>query len=349
MHVRLLALVLLASLLPASAAAQAETAPGATATPPPAASPAPAAPPLEPAALEPAVAELRPGVHLLRGRFVPDRQPDGNTVILAGASGLVVVDTGRHLAHTQAIADFARAAGRPIEAIVNTHWHLDHVGGNVLLRREYPAARVHATEAIDGALAGFLARYREHLQGQLAATVEADARARIRAELALIEAGPALRPDAPVTMPEERTLAGRRVRLEVESAATAGDLWLLDVESGVLVAGDLVTLPVPFLDTACPARWQAALRRLAAARWEVLVPGHGPPMSRADLGTYRTAFDNLLACADSKAENAACAAAWLRDLGPLLPPAEHAFALRLLDYYLREHLRSPGATAHFCR
>ena len=50
--------------------------------------------------------ELAPGVDLLPGRFVKGTQPDGNTVILRGRTGLVVVDTGRHPEHTQGVIDF---------------------------------------------------------------------------------------------------------------------------------------------------------------------------------------------------------------------------------------------------
>lgn len=70
--------------------------------------------------------EVAPGVHLIRGAVVPGRGPDGNTIILDAPAGLIVVDTGRHTYHSDAILAFARARARPIAAIVNTHWHLDH-------------------------------------------------------------------------------------------------------------------------------------------------------------------------------------------------------------------------------
>jgi hypothetical protein len=40
---------------------------------------------------------------------------------------------------------------------------------------------------------------------------------------------------------------------------------------GTLVAGDLVTLPVPFLDTAKPLVWKEALARLSKVKFERLV------------------------------------------------------------------------------
>ena len=74
--------------------------------------------------------EIAPGVVLLRGAILPERGPDGNTVVFDAPEGLVVVDTGRHAWHSDAILAFARAGTRPVAAIVNTHWHLDHTSGN---------------------------------------------------------------------------------------------------------------------------------------------------------------------------------------------------------------------------
>ena len=78
----------------------------------------------------PALRDLAAGVHLQPGGFEPGRGPDGNTIIFDGPQGLVVVDTGRHSWHSDAILAYARERGRPIAAIVNTHWHLDHSSGN---------------------------------------------------------------------------------------------------------------------------------------------------------------------------------------------------------------------------
>ena len=106
---------------------------------------------------------IAPGTYFVEGEATPNRQPDGNSIIIAAPKGLIVFDTGRHQEHAQALLDFARAQDRPIAAIINSHWHLDHVGGNVILRREFPEAQVYASGAIVDALGGFLARYRTQL------------------------------------------------------------------------------------------------------------------------------------------------------------------------------------------
>jgi glyoxylase-like metal-dependent hydrolase (beta-lactamase superfamily II) len=79
----------------------------------------------------PSVQELASGVHLLSGRFDGERGPDGDTIFFDAAQGLVLVDTGRHVWHGDAIVAYARQRERPIAAIINTHWRLDHSSGKL--------------------------------------------------------------------------------------------------------------------------------------------------------------------------------------------------------------------------
>src|SRR6185437_1420506 len=105
----------------------------------------------------------------------------------------------------------------------------------------------------------------------------------LRDELAIIDAGAQLAPDERVTATRERYLVGRKMTVGlVRNAATPGDVYLLDPASGVLASGDLVTLPVPFLDTACPQGWRRALDTLHTVQFELIVPGHGAPMRREE-------------------------------------------------------------------
>jgi glyoxylase-like metal-dependent hydrolase (beta-lactamase superfamily II) len=301
------------------------------------------------AAALPAV-ELGPGIELIPGSFTAGSQPDGNTIVLRGPEGLVVVDTGRHVEHTRRIVEYARAGKLDVRAVVNTHWHLDHVGGNVLLRKEFPGLRVVASDAIHAALGGFLANYRKQLEALVAEAKTPEAAKPYRDELALIAAGASLGPDDTVSRSESRTLAGRTLELHLEPyAVTAGDLWLYEPSSEVLIAGDLVTLPAPFLDTACPAGWQAALAHLAAVDFARLVPGHGAPMDRAAFERYRRAFDGLLACASSGETADRCTSGWIEAAGDLIAPAERDLAKDLVDYYVAQVLRGdPGKRAALC-
>ncbi len=46
-----------------------------------------------PAPTAPAAREIAPDTYLIPGAMLPNRGPDGNTVVLATPSGLIVIDT----------------------------------------------------------------------------------------------------------------------------------------------------------------------------------------------------------------------------------------------------------------
>lgn len=284
------------------------------------------------------------GVDLIPGAFVPGHQPDGNSVIFRTAEGFVVMDTGRHAEHTQRIIDYAHAANLPITAVVNSHWHLDHVGGNPRIRAAYPGVKIYASGAIDEAMHGFLADYRKQLDDAIAHGKN-DAQVQAwRGELAIIDSGKGLYPDMTIDKSQTLRLGAHDFQVHLQShAVTAGDIWLFDPQTKVLAAGDLVTLPVPFLDTACPAHWQTALGTLAKQDFKVLAPGHGAPMSRSQFETYRRGYANLLACAASDTAKTACIDGWLDDAKPLLTGQDAKAAKPMLDYYIDNSLRADPA------
>jgi len=287
---------------------------------------------------------IAPGTYLIEGEATPHRQPDGNSIIIAAPKGLIVFDTGRHKEHAQQVLDFARGQNHPITAIINSNWHLDHVGGNPRLRAEFPDIRVYASSAIDAARTGFLADYRAHLVTELAESPkDPGARESIRAEMALIDEGAALGPTEVITKSAPLIIAGRALQLHLEShAVTAGDVWAFDPETRVLLAGDLVTLPVPFFESACPARWRASLAHLEKAPFDRLVPGHGAPMRRPEFTAYRKAFSNLLDCAAGDAAKNDCIDGWLNDASALIHSSRDASYTRtLVGYYLDNYLRHP--------
>lgn len=276
-----------------------------------------------------------------------ERQPDGNTVIFEEDDGLVVVDTGRHFEHQGAIIAYAQERGKPVVAIVNTHWHLDHSGGNQELRLVFPGAKLYTSKAILGALDGFLANGLARNRAFVAdPKVPEIAKADYRLGIAAVEDRKDLIPDIAVT---GDTKLGRLELHLAPHAATEGDTWLYDPESGTLVAGDLVVAPVPFFDTGCARGWRAALDRIAAQRFERLVPGHGPVMTRADFDLYRTAFGRLLDCAAGKAARAACPEGWQKDAARFIASgAERAYAADAIGYYLDNILRVPAKQAELC-
>jgi glyoxylase-like metal-dependent hydrolase (beta-lactamase superfamily II) len=287
---------------------------------------------------------IAPGTYFVEGEATPHRQPDGNSIIIVAPKGLIVFDTGRHKEHAQQVLDFAREQNRPIAAIINSHWHLDHVGGNPRLRAEFPDIRVYASSAIDDARRGFLADYRAHLVTELAESAKnPEVQESLRTEIALIDEGAALGPTETITSSGPVNIAGRPLQLHLEShAVTAGDVWVFDPETRMLLAGDLVTLPAPFFESACPARWRASLARLGKAPFDRLVPGHGAPLTRSEFTAYRKAFSTLLDCAAGDASRGVCMDGWLSDASALIHSSQDAsYARSLIGYYLDNYLRHP--------
>lgn len=286
---------------------------------------------------------LDAGVEWLPGRFTAGAQPDGNSVLIEAPDGWIVVDSGRHPAHVQALIARLRASGKPLRAIVNTHWHLDHTGGNRALRAAYPQAQLIASDAIVEARTGFLARYRSQLLDELARRpADDDQRAALQHEIDVIDDVAASTPDVHVRERVTLDIAGRGISLGVEhDAVTAGDVWLYDAAAQVLAAGDLVTLPAPLFDTACPERWTRALDQIATLRFRWLVPGHGAPLGRGQFVIYREAYGRLLRCAASDAKKLQCIDGWLRDAAGLFPRQQQPLARTLLSYYLDQTLRAP--------
>ena len=137
---------------------------------------------------------------MIPGGILPNHEPDGNSVIFSAPAGLMVVDTGRHQWHREAILSFARTHKKNIVTMVNSHWHLDGVDGNPALRAAYPHLEVYASGAIDGALTGFRHRARrKRMPISRDSQIPEDMREDIREDLLTIQNGAALRPDIVIT------------------------------------------------------------------------------------------------------------------------------------------------------
>lgn len=291
--------------------------------------------------------------HLIPGRVPLDWQgPDGNTIVLDAPDGLIVVDTGRSPAHAQAILDYAKQRGRPIAAIVNSHWHLDHTTGNYDIRQAYPRAEVFATTAIEGALVGFLGRNRAQVDKTLTdPKTQPGQKAQILRGRSVIDNPDRLRATRPVMKSAKMKIAGRPLDVHVASfAATEADLWFYDPKEKLAVVGDLVVGTVPFMDTACPDGWAKALDEVAKVPFTTLIPGHGDPMDRAGFLQWRTAYNNLVACGRSSAEIKECTAGWQRDAARFIDEEHKDYAGEAAQYYVETRLRSsPEEQQKYCK
>jgi glyoxylase-like metal-dependent hydrolase (beta-lactamase superfamily II) len=290
------------------------------------------------------------GWHLVPGSFEPGKGPDGNSVFLDAPKGLILVDTGRHPAHQEKLLNYVRERDRPIAAFVNTHWHLDHSGGNAELRAVYPSAPLYASEAVENALKGFFPRSRAQAEQYLASGRASPAQAaEIRRDFAAMDDPDSLRPTRPIVRSKRIRIAGRPLQVNLAPfAATEGDVWIYDRRAKLVVAGDLAVTLVPFLDTACAEGWRKALDAIAATDFTTLIPGHGEPMDKPRFLVWRTAFDNLLDCAASDRTREACVAGWKRDAAIFIPAGETRVE-SMVGYYIDSRLRAaPDERERYC-
>jgi glyoxylase-like metal-dependent hydrolase (beta-lactamase superfamily II) len=284
---------------------------------------------------------------LFGGTFEPGRSPDGNSLILYGSEGAFLIDSGRHPEHLTAIRQGFSGIGMTLVAIVNTHWHLDHVSGNPALKAAFPDIKVYGTSAIDAALTGFLANSAASSRQALAdGAIPASAVPDVEGDLATIARGAELRPDVVIDENRDIAIAGRPLSLRVtDHAVTERDLWIYDAAEKRAIVGDLVTMPVPFLDTACPEGWLKALDAVAASGAEQIVPGHGPILTMAEFTAWKTAFADFIACARGAGALEACSAGWLKGAKAFILGDKRAKAMA--DYY-GELIRS-GKLDGYCR
>ncbi|MEP6800946.1 MAG: MBL fold metallo-hydrolase [Acidobacteriota bacterium] len=190
-----------------------------------------------------------------------DRLSIGNAGFVIGSESILVVDTfATEEAARDLFAGIRRLSALPIRWVVNTHSHLDHVGGDAVFQREGAAILAHQN-ALRFARSENLKWRKEITPGDRALS---DA-------LVL----PEITPSSGMTL----WLGDRTARVLILPGHTGGDVIVRVESSDVVYAGDLFwNATVPNLIDADTAASIATLEKFigdfpAAA----FVPGHGEP------------------------------------------------------------------------
>jgi len=251
------------------------------------------------------VETLAPGVHALVRTKAPGFFLDANVVFIVNQEDVVVIDTNLTPTSAQAsIAALRAITDKPVRTIVNTHRHADHTTGNAVYRDAFPEAEFVAHEAMREDLARhgeetlrgwteWAAEMAREIPKALAAgttlggtTLGDEERA---SHLADLEAARAIVADTGrmrVLLPSltvgDAGLVLHRGERTIEIRAlgkghTRGDLVVWLPREEVLVAGDILTEPVPLIgaDQSYPEEWVATLDRILSLKPKIIVPGHG--------------------------------------------------------------------------
>lgn len=203
-------------------------------------------------------AEVVPGLYMLDG--ADGQFAGGNMGLLTGDDGIVLIDDGLEVIGPALLAAIADLVGEPVDFLINTHAHGDHVGSNLALHEQ--GAVIVAHENLRKAMVA--------ATGDQAAPAEALPNITFEDGVNLYMNGLAIRV------------------MHVASAHTDGDSILYFPDINVIHTGDVLFNGLfPYIDIdgggSVPG-YLAALDRVIALADEdtKIIPGHGPLANRAD-------------------------------------------------------------------
>jgi cyclase len=246
-------------------------------------------------------AEISPGVYVIRHEDAPDTFPQGNTTVVIGERDVLVVDSCYLPSSAQKdIAQIRQWTSKPVRYLVNTHWHYDHTMGNGAYVDAFPGIAIVAHTETRKQIGGYNPQWFAGFQGRAARfkeRIEAgkDPDGRVYSEGELAELKTALAGVEPVWA-ELKTIAARtdlvptlafEKSLEIDlgnrevsvrflgRGNTAGDAVVFLPREKIVVTGDLLDHPVPYLRGGYPVELIGTLESMSRLDVDVLVPGHG--------------------------------------------------------------------------
>lgn len=188
--------------------------------------------------------------------------------------GLTLVDAGTPAGAARLVRSvrMLRFEPRVVDQVLLTHWHRDHAGGARRFAASSAAPTVHAHgDDVDVVRSG-------------ARPSPPAAAVRMRRIAHRLLPVPDAVPDVHSLHESELLPAAGGVRVVATPGHTRGHCSFLLPERGVLLAGDAVWNVLrlrrsPRLLSASDDAAVASVRRLAELDFEVLAPGHGPPVT----------------------------------------------------------------------
>jgi glyoxylase-like metal-dependent hydrolase (beta-lactamase superfamily II) len=204
----------------------------------------------------------------------PDHKSGSNAGFVIGDDGVLVVDSFFYPDATRAlVAEIRRLTDKPIRYVVNTHYHVDHTGGDAVLRQAGATIVAHPN------VRSWVRSENLHLLGDRAT---AEMKAQIQA-LPL--------PDVTTDKDLAIWLGSRKVVVRTVLGHTGGDLTIFVPDAKVLFTGDMLWRRIP------PNLIDGSVKEWAATDADFIampdsphvtyVPGHGDVANRADVEEFR--------------------------------------------------------------
>jgi glyoxylase-like metal-dependent hydrolase (beta-lactamase superfamily II) len=250
----------------------------------------------------------------------------GNCVVVVGDRSVLVVDSGHSpTMAAQMIAQIKKWTNKPVQYLVNTHWHPDHNSGNGVFREAYPNLEIISTAVTREEMTTVLpkkeisAETATKLRNFLASASQPGkppfnpvvkayyelALPEIEAFLPELKSADHVLPSVVFDNRMSVFLGNREVQLMfLGRGHTAGDLVVYVPDSKVLITGDLIVYPVPYPYGSFIGEWIETLKKVEKIDAVAIVPGHGPVMHNHE---YIDRELQLLQLTKSKATEAAAA------------------------------------------
>jgi cyclase len=209
----------------------------------------------------------------------PDRSKAGsNAGFIVGSDAVAVVDTflGPDPAK-ELLAEIRKVTDLPIRYVINTHYHLDHTGGNAVFKQE--GATIVAQRNVR------LWVNTENLKF-FGANPKPEDTARVQALVP---------PDKVYTKSLDLSLGSRKIQVRYMLGHTGGDSVVFVPDANVVFAGDLVWQHhLPNLIDASTAEWIQTLDKLVGEHPNAtFVSGHGDIATAADVTAFRDYLNSL--------------------------------------------------------
>lgn len=224
------------------------------------------------AALPFVLKQLGPGVYAAIDG--PEHKSGSNAGFVIGDDGVLVVDSFFNLDAARAlVAEIRRLTPKPIRYVVNTHYHVDHTGGDQAMRDAGAIIIAHRN------VRGWVRTNNLNLFGD-----------RITPEIkAQIEALPL--PDLVSDKDLTVWLGSRKVVVRTVLGHTGGDLTVAVPDAKVLFCGDMLWRRIPpNLIDGSVREWSATdadFTRIPDAAQTRYVPGHGDVADVKDVEDFR--------------------------------------------------------------
>jgi len=242
----------------------------------------------------------------------PGGLASGNAGFVIGQDSVLIFDTfGTPAAIEELIAEIQTLTKLPIKYAVNSHYHLDHTGGNQVLTARGVPIIAHENVMIWQTTKNKkflpapeeLAKRKSDAEKQLAAlpAEQADKRLQLEKTIRRLEALTAVKLTNPTKTFKSGTmtldLGKRKVILATLPGHTGGDVFAYVTDANVVFTGDLGwSKTLPNLVDATVNEWiptlDQLLKQYPTARY---VPGHGKVAEAADIRDFRDYLDDLRA------------------------------------------------------